>query len=231
MRTAYTILFVDDEKHVTKYFKKALSHQFSIETADSVKDAIRILDKKHQQIAIVMTDQRMPKQLGIELLQYTQTHYPNIVRMLTTAFCDVENAVNAINKAEVFRYIPKPWDINDLEETMHQALSRFKSLEPRTTGFSKENIIQQMKDDCQHWLMYAIHAYGDDDVYRSGIEALTCRYHVLINNHFDKAKADIIIKEMDASIAEYFLNESVLNDLHDQSTKGFGISASNTKKH
>ncbi len=231
MNTASTILFVDDEKHVTKYFKKALSHTFSIQTANSVSDAITLLDKQHSQIAVVITDQRMPKQLGIELLQHTQTHYPDIVRMLTTAFCDVDSAVSAINKAEVFRYIPKPWDIDALEETIHHALNRFTTLNTQSINASQDHLIEEIKDDCQHWLMYAIHAYGDEDVYKSGIEALTCRYDILITNRFDKESASILRKEMEQIISDNFLTDSILEDLRVQSTKGFGVSDSNKNKH
>ncbi len=231
MPTASTILFVDDEKHETKYFKKALCQHFLIETADSVDAAITLLNEKHDEIAVVITDQRMPKQLGVELLHYTQTHYPHIVRMLTTAFCDFDSAVDAINKAEVFRYIPKPWDLDVLEDALHHALQRFHSLQKDSGSTLENNLITEMRDDCEHWLMYAIHAYGDENVYRSGIEALSCRYHILINSHFKGEAAKRLLANMDTIIADNFLSTEVLQQLNSQKDEGFGVSHSSRKTH
>ena len=231
MHTASTILFVDDEKHETKYFKKALSHTFDIEVADSVNSAIEILDEKHQHIAVVITDQRMPKQLGIELLQYTQNHYPDIVRILTTAFCDSKSAISAINKAEVFRYITKPWNLDQLEEALHQALKRYHSSQKNTGSALENSLLEEFKDDCEHWLMYAIHAYGDEDVYRNGIEALACRYNVLINNQFEINKAKNVSQKVDKILSRDFLSEAIIKDLQSQTSKGFGVTQTNTKRH
>ncbi len=229
--SAATILFVDDEKHETKYFKKALSNIFSIETADSVNSAIEILNSKHSEIAVVITDQRMPKQLGLELLQYTQTHYPDIVRMLTTAFCDIDSAINAINKAEVFRYIPKPWGLDALEDALHQALKRFNASHANTGNALKDSLIEELRDDCQHWLMYAIHAYGDEHVYKSGIEALACRYNVRVNDHFENNQVEEIRQHIDKILTQEFLNEAIFKDLQAQENKGFGAIESGSKKH
>ena len=228
---ADTILFVDDEERATRNFKKALGSVFKIETAQSVDDAISILNKKSHEIAVVITDQRMPIKLGLELLEFTQAQYPNIVRMLTTAFCDVENAVDAINKAEVFRYIPKPWDLEMLEEALHSAMERFHSHLENTGTSLKNTIFKDLKDDCQHWLMYAIHAYGDVEVYRSGIEALACRYHVLINSHFDKKEANKTIEKVDEILSSDFLSDAILDSLHAQQDKGFGVFIPNRKSH
>ena len=231
MPIASTILFVDDEKHETKYFKKALSQTFTIQTADSVDSAINILSLEHKNIAVIITDQRMPKQVGLELLQHTQTHYPNIVRMLTTAYCDIDSAVSAINQAEVFRYIPKPWDLDILEEALHQALKRYQSLQENTGHTLQDSLIDEFKDDCQHWLMYAIHAYGDEDVYRSGIEALACRYSIRINSQFETPKAQEVSRQIDQILNNDFLNDAVLNNLREQKNKGFGVTHTSMKKH
>lgn len=228
---ASTILFVDDEERTIRNFKKAFANVFTIETAQSVDAAISILNKKNHKIAVVITDHRMPQKLGLELLEFTHSRYPGIVRMLTTAFWDVENAVDAINKAEVFRYIQKPWDLEKLEDALHQAIKRFHSHQEDTGASLKNTILDDLKEDCQHWLMYAIHAYGDAEVYRSGIEALACRYHVLINSNFDKQEADKTIQKVDDILSGDFLSDATLESLHEQQDKGFGVINSNSKSH
>lgn len=231
MPTAQTILFVDDEKHETKYFKKALEHVFSIKTADSVSQAIEVLHQHHNEIAIVITDQRMPRQLGVELLQYTQLHYPQMIRLLTTAFCDFDSAVDAINKAEVFRYIPKPWNLDDLEKTLRGALDRYSTLQSDSGDMLETKLLAELNDDCEHWFMYAMHAYGDEEVYHSGIEALMCRYHVLVNKHFEKDAARRVIKKMDKMVEQHYLNEQILDQLRQQKDVGFGMTGHTLKHH
>ena len=228
---ANTILFVDDEERTIRNFKKAFAHVFTIETAQSVDAAISILKEKNHEIAVVITDQRMPHKLGLELLEFTQSRYPKIVRVLTTAFCDVENAVDAINKAEVFRYIPKPWMLDKLEEALHQAIQRFHSHMENTEGALKNSILKDLKDDCKHWLMYAIHAYGDTEVYRSGIEALACRYHVLINSSLDKKEAKITKDEVDDILSNEFLSDAILDSLYEEKNKGFGVTKTSPRSH
>lgn len=130
MKSAATILFVDDEELVIKYFRKAFNQRFKIETAESVSKAKPILDSQHSEIAVILTDLYMPKQSGIELLAYSRIHYPDIVRLLTSAFSDSEKSGNSgdvINKADVFRTILKPWDLDELETVLYEAVQKHRS--------------------------------------------------------------------------------------------------------
>ena len=226
-QTASTILFVDDEAQELKYFTRALHKEFTIKTASSVDEAINILDNHHQEIAVVISDQRMPVKHGLELLQYTHTNYSHIIRMLTTAYCDIDSSINAINQAEVFRYIPKPWNLDELSSSLNQALKRYYantnnqiSINPSAT------IICEFEEDCEHWLMYALHAYGDINIYKGGLEALACKYSIRIHKDLLEESA---IKEtsavIDKILQERFLSDTVLLDMHSQSSKGFGIKA------
>lgn len=231
MHTPTTILFVDDEQQETKYFKRAFSSTFQIETANSVESAITILDEKHSEIAVVITDQRMPNRPGLELLEFTHKQYPHIVRVLTTAFCDMDSALDAINEAEIFRYIPKPWDLDHLEETINLAVSRHHSIRRDTKATDqKEKILSDLDDDCRHWLMYALHAYGDEDVYKSGLEALACRYYIVANQSCDKAEAKALKQKIDTLIEKEYLGQDVIADLLLQKDKGFDIPGSTTFK-
>lgn len=223
-----TILFVDDEQHEAKYFKRAFRAVFEIETADSVEAAISILRKKHDQIAVVISDQRMPKRPGLELLEYTHDKYPHIVRMLTTAYCDMDSAIDAINHAEVFRYIPKPWNLDQLEESLRLALERCQSSGSERIGDNDNMLLTDLREDCQHWFMYALHAYGDADVYRSGLEAIACRHYAHIKQTYGKDEQKRLMRKVDKLIEAEFLNEQVLFDLEQQKDKGFGIPEQHT---
>ncbi|MDH3326576.1 MAG: response regulator [Gammaproteobacteria bacterium] len=120
------ILFVDDEDKALKYFNRAFTTEFKIITANSVDQAIDILATQHSEIAILVTDQRMPEKTGVELLKHTREFYPEIIRILTTAYSNLESAIDAVNSGEIFRYITKPWDIRNLRGELISALSYYE---------------------------------------------------------------------------------------------------------
>lgn len=125
-KSPFYILFVDDEENARKYFVKGLKHDFSVLTAESVAQAKEVLNEKHNEIAVVVTDQRMPGGNGVELLTFLKDTYPHIIRLLTTAYSDLEDAISAVNTGEILRYIQKPWDYIMLKSEMKQAMELFE---------------------------------------------------------------------------------------------------------
>jgi CheY-like chemotaxis protein len=125
--TQRLILYVDDEEQALKYFEKIFSRHFQILTASSTDQAMQILATRASEIGVLMTDQRMPKRLGVDLLADIRKKYPHIVRLLTTAYAELDNAIEAVNEGEIFRYITKPWNIQELRVTLRQALDHCQS--------------------------------------------------------------------------------------------------------
>jgi two-component system probable response regulator PhcQ len=116
------ILFVDDEATAVKYFQRAIGALAPVVTAGSVEEGKRMLDKHADTITVLVSDQRMPGEYGNELLFYAREQYPTIVRILTTAYSELEHTVEAVNQGQIHRYIQKPWDIAALRMEMKQAL-------------------------------------------------------------------------------------------------------------
>lgn len=116
------ILFVDDEATAVKYFQRAIDSLAPVVTAGTVDEGKRMLDEHAQSLAVLISDQRMPGGYGNELLQYARAQYPNIVRILTTAYSELEHTVEAVNQGQIHRYIQKPWDISALRMELKQAL-------------------------------------------------------------------------------------------------------------
>ncbi|MCZ6805252.1 MAG: response regulator [Proteobacteria bacterium] len=112
----FSILYVDDEEKSLKYFSRIFSKTFNIITSNCAASARKILDKRNNEIAVLLTDQRMPKETGVDLLKYTRNEYPLITRLLTTAYTDINDAIEAVNSGEIYRYITKPWNLNDLND-------------------------------------------------------------------------------------------------------------------
>ncbi|MES1936796.1 hybrid sensor histidine kinase/response regulator [Salinisphaera hydrothermalis] len=120
------VLFVDDEPMIRKYFERAFSRDMRIMTADGSQAAYAVLETYGEDVAILMTDQRMPAGDGVSLLHAVKTEYPHIVRLLTTAYSELEHAVAAVNQGEIWRYITKPWDLESLRETLSDALEVYR---------------------------------------------------------------------------------------------------------
>jgi signal transduction histidine kinase len=111
---------VDDEEYNLVSFKGGYRRNYNIFTAINVDEAKKILAEND--IQVVISDQRMPDITGVEFLEWMVAEYPKAIRMLTTAYSDLPAIIDAINKGNVFRYISKPWDENDLRIAIDNAL-------------------------------------------------------------------------------------------------------------
>lgn len=122
-RIPVEILIVDDEPQAVKYFQKAFAGKYDVLTATSAEEAEDIIFSDEHDVGVVITDQRMPGRSGVNLLSNIKKRRPDIVRMLSTAYCDLDSAIQAVNTSEIFRYITKPWDLNSLEADLDQAVT------------------------------------------------------------------------------------------------------------
>ena len=120
--TTASVLYVDDEVMALKYFERLISPQYKVLTAPSVAEGIKILQAQGSEISVLISDQRMPGATGNELLRYAREHYPKILRILTTAYSELGEAIVAINAGEIYRYITKPWDLEMLRTEVRLAV-------------------------------------------------------------------------------------------------------------
>jgi diguanylate cyclase (GGDEF)-like protein len=93
-------------------------------TADSAEAAQEILQKRP--IDLLLTDQKMPRQSGIQLLEWVRTHSPHTIRLMMTGYSELDEAVEAINRGQVFRYLFKPWRTDELLQTLRSAAHTFR---------------------------------------------------------------------------------------------------------
>ena len=126
LKSKFAILFVDDEEKLRKYFAMSVKKDFEVFCAQNVEEAKEILQEHHEKIGVVLTDQRMPGGNGVVLLKYLKERYPRIIRLLTTAYSDLSDAIDAINKGEIIRYIQKPWDFALLATELSSAMELFE---------------------------------------------------------------------------------------------------------
>src|SRR5436305_1730645 len=121
----FAILYVDDEEKSLKYFTRAFADQFRILTAVNAQEGLKLLEEHKDEIGLLMTDQRMPGEKGIWLLEKARHLRPRIVRILATAYSDMEAAIAAVNTGAIYKYVTKPWDPPQLENTLKRGLEFF----------------------------------------------------------------------------------------------------------
>lgn len=132
-----SLLVVDDEPYILTTLAALLSNEFEVLTADSAEAAQGLFAQR--EIDLVLTDQKMPRMTGVQLLEWVRRNYPKTVRLLMTGFAELEEAVDAINRGQVYRYIFKPWRAEELLDTLRNA-SRSFQLER-----SHEQLLQELR--------------------------------------------------------------------------------------
>lgn len=113
------ILVVDDEPDILRSLKSLLRHEFQVYTAGGGEEAMRVLEEN--EIHVVMTDQRMPRMNGVEVLRRVKATHPEAMRVIFTGYADVQAVIDAVNQGNVFRYVAKPWDPDDLIASLKEA--------------------------------------------------------------------------------------------------------------
>src|ERR1043166_4485818 len=121
----YAILYVDDEEKSLKYFTRAFEDQFRIFTAPNAQEGLKLLEAHKDELGLLMTDQRMPGEKGVWLLEKARQLRPRIIRILATAYSDMEAAIAAVNTGAIYKYVTKPWDPPQLENTLKRGLEFF----------------------------------------------------------------------------------------------------------
>jgi len=141
----FGVLYVDDEEKSLKYFAREFGEQFRIFTAVSADEGFKIFQEHKDEIAILMTDQRMPGEKGVQLLEKVRHIRPRAIRILATAYSDYDAAVAAVNTGAIYKYVSKPWNPPELEITLKRALEFYMvQMERDQLLHEKLSVLQNM---------------------------------------------------------------------------------------
>ncbi|MBQ98849.1 MAG: hypothetical protein CMP30_12780, partial [Roseibacillus sp.] len=121
----HLILFVDDEQKTRKYFAKLFGKTFRIVLAEDGVEGLERFREYQDEIGVVVTDQRMPKETGSDFLEKVALLKPGVVRILSTAYADIDAAVSSVNQGGIYRYVTKPWEVPELEVTLKRAMELY----------------------------------------------------------------------------------------------------------
>jgi len=168
----FAILYVDDEEKSLKYFQRAFGNKFRVFVATNAKDGYQIFEEHQDEIGILLTDQRMPGERGVQLLEKVRALRSNVIRILVTAYSDFDAAIDAVNTGAIYKYISKPWDVADLEITLRRAMEFFlvhnerdRLMRQKFTALHKTLILDRV-------VGLTVLASGISHLYRNSVEAV-----------------------------------------------------------
>ena len=137
--TAPTVLCVDDEPNILSALRRLLRPAgYRVLTADSGAAGLAVLEA--DSVDLVISDMRMPEMDGARFLECVRERWPDTIRLLLTGYSDVSAILAAINRGEIYRYITKPWDDNDILLVVRHALER------RSLGIEKDRLEALTRD-------------------------------------------------------------------------------------
>ena len=141
--SAPSLLLVDDEASILSSLRRLLRPAgYKVHLAESGKAGLDVLEREH--IDLVISDMRMPEMDGAKFLEHVRNRWPEVTRVLLTGYADVGSTIDAINRGEIYRYIAKPWDDNDLTLIIRDALDR-QRLQAENTRL--QTLTQQQNDE------------------------------------------------------------------------------------
>jgi len=130
------ILVVDDETDNLDLLYRTFYRDYTVLRAESGSEALTLLEQEGE-VAVIISDQRMPSMSGTEFLSLTAKQYPDIIRIILTGYTDVGDLVEAINAGKVFKYVTKPWDDEELKALVRQAVDTHNVLKARTQDLQR----------------------------------------------------------------------------------------------
>lgn len=154
----HSLLIVDDEKEILRSLTLTFENDYEVFTACSGIEALELLDH-HNDIALVIADQRMPQMTGVEFLEKAIQINPHMIRIILTGYTDTSALIQAVNKGHIYQYVTKPWERHELKIIVKRALESYelvmknqqlvKELQIANERLKNENIFlknEMMKD-------------------------------------------------------------------------------------
>lgn len=186
----HKILIVDDEAANLHLLDRLFSPAFNVITASSGEEAILILEQ--HDVTLLITDQLRPGMTEIELLRHAASLRPHIVRIILTDYTDVGALVEAINCGQVYKYVTKPWNNNELRLTVERAIAHYETNKARhDLALTNQRLVTRMKKMTQGFLLSITDALEAKDEYTRGHAHRVSSYATAIGSRLELAAATL----------------------------------------
>ncbi len=136
-----TILIVDDEQHILNAINRTLRDDYNVILSLDGKSGLQVL--REQEINAILSDQRMPGMTGSEFFIEAQKIQPDTTRVLITAYSDIAAVIQAVNDGQIFYYIEKPWEPENLKLVMERAVERYQLIKHNRQLLQELEIVNQ----------------------------------------------------------------------------------------
>lgn len=185
------ILIIDDEKDNLSSLDRLLRKDFHVFTCENGEAGIETL-KKNPDFAVIVSDQRMPKMSGVEFLEKCQEIAPQITRILLTGYADIDSVIEAINRGQVWKFINKPWEPDDLVWTIHKSAERTQMqknidaawVQIQAKDWAKTRLLQILKHEFNTLpqILEAIESFTPNSEAKTFLESLNKRISIIQND-------------------------------------------------
>lgn len=203
----HTILLVDDEENNLQFLKRTFRSKYSILTAKDGQEALSVLEQNKNDIALVISDQRMPNMQGTEFMKILTDINPDIIKILLTGYSDTDTIVDAINDCHLYQYILKPID----PETLSSAVTA--GLEKYDLTNNKINVLNDLKELFYKTIKSISSALDAKDPYTHGHSQRVTLYSLILAQELNLPASDmesIEIASLLHDIGKIGIPESIL---------------------
>ncbi|HEX8653536.1 MAG TPA: HD domain-containing phosphohydrolase [Pyrinomonadaceae bacterium] len=198
----HKIMLVDDEPANLRLLERLFRRDYQVLTASSGMEALHLLEQ--HDVALLITDQRMPGMSGIELLKRTADLRPHMVRIILTGYTDISSLVEAINCGQVYKYVTKPWSNEDLRQTVGRAIEHYETTKARhELVFANERLGQRLQEMTQGFVRAIADALDAKDDYVHGHARRVSGYSTAIGRRL----------KLEASLLEQLQLAALLHDI------------------
>ena len=120
----HNLLIIDDEVDITKSLVRQFRRKYNVISTTDASEALKIMEK--EKIQVVLSDQRMPGMTGVDFFAQIKDKYPDALKLILTGYSDIEAVIGAINEGQVFRYVKKPWNPDELDTIIREAFEKYE---------------------------------------------------------------------------------------------------------
>lgn len=182
----YTILVVDDELSNIDLLKRTLRREYDIISATSGFEALDLLSSYDSDVALIISDQRMPGMSGTEFMSRTLNTHPYALRILLTGYSDIEAMIDGINECELFQYIQKPWDSSELKFLVSKAIDNYR------LTLTKNSLLKQLRELLYTTIQAISDALDEKDAYTHGHSKRVTLYALILGRamNLDNSKLE-----------------------------------------
>jgi len=201
------VLYIDDERHNLYAFRAAFRNDYEIFLAEGAEEARQILAER--QIPIIVADQRMPKETGIEFFESIKESQPYAMRILLTGYTDIQAVISAVNIGNIFRYLQKPWREDEIRQAIENAYEIYDS---RIQLIAKNTELEKAYSELDKFVYSASHDMRSPLMSILGVVRLAKMEEHSANslNYFDMIESSVLrLDDFIKNIIGYYKNNRI----------------------